>query len=259
MVFCIFMISITSPEHYYQACIFTFPTSTDLTNIPSKLFLCQGLGIGMAVGITYIPALGILSHYFQRRRALALGIATSVGCHPLLFMFTLITELGLCFWRSDSPHYAESFVSRISRVSLRCKNQCWINRWPSHNFLASHETAIPTKYEEGCKYAQQLSDFSLRHSLRYYGFGVSYLLSSVISLTLTGAAERHLSSLVHTTLYFFFNLMLSRTASHLSWPFTQYSGLFCQMTIYPHTTFSIDYDLEWIQCCRPCHPKFACA
>ena len=129
MVFCIFMISVTKPEQYYQACIFTSPTSTDLTNIPPKLFLSQGLGIGIAVGITYIPSIGIISHYFQRRRALALGIATSVGCHPLLFMFTLIiTEPGLCFWRSDSPHYTEFSVSWIRWVSLRCKNQCWIGR-----------------------------------------------------------------------------------------------------------------------------------
>ena len=154
MVFCILMISITTPEHYYQACIFTCPTSTDLTNIPSKLFLSQGLGIGLAVGITYIPALGIISHYFQRRRALALGIAASVGYHLPLFTFTLIIVPGLCFWRSDSSHYAESFVSRISWVSLRCKSQCWIDRWASHNFPASHETAIPTKYEEGRKYTQ---------------------------------------------------------------------------------------------------------
>ena len=161
MVFCLFMISITKPEHYYQACIFTFPTFTDLTNISSKLFLSQGLGTGIAVGIMYIPALGLLSHYFQRRRALALGIATTVGCHSILFIFTLISELGLCFWRSDSPHYAELFVSRISWVSLWSKSERWIDRFPSHNFSVSHETEIPTKYEEGCKYSQRLSGFPL--------------------------------------------------------------------------------------------------
>jgi MFS family permease len=160
----------------------TFPTFTDLTNIPSQLLLSQGLGIGIAVGIMYIPALAILSHYFQRRRALALGIATSVGCRLILFMFTLITEPGLCFWRSGAPYYSELFVSRISWVPLWCKSQCWIDRWPSHNFTVSHETPIPTKYEESPKYFQQLSGFPLRHPLRYYGFRVSYLLSSFNSL-----------------------------------------------------------------------------
>jgi MCP family monocarboxylic acid transporter-like MFS transporter 10 len=199
MVFCILMISITTPEHYYQACIFAFPTSTDITNIPSKLFLSQGLGIGIAVGITYIPALGIISHYFQRRRALALGIAASVGCHPPIIILTLITEPGLCFWRSGSPHYAESFVSRISWVSLRCESQCWIGRWPSHNFPVSHETAIPTKYEEGRKYTQQLSGFPLRYSQRYYGFGVSY---SIVQGYFAHVDRRRRTTLIYSGSYY---------------------------------------------------------
>jgi MFS family permease len=80
MIFCLFMISITAPEHYYQACVSTFLTFTDLTNLIFKLFLAQGLGMGIAVGIMYIPAIGLIPHYFQRHRALALGIATTVGC-----------------------------------------------------------------------------------------------------------------------------------------------------------------------------------
>lgn len=70
-VFCLFMLSITKPEQYYQ------------------VFLCQGLGLGLAIGITYVPCLGVLSHYFRRRRALILGIASSgsaVGgiIHPIM-------------------------------------------------------------------------------------------------------------------------------------------------------------------------------
>jgi len=79
-VFCIFMISISQPEHYYQVLQLTFFTM--IVNNPlslSQLLLSQGFGMGMAVGIMYIPALGVISHYFQKRRALAIGIATSVG------------------------------------------------------------------------------------------------------------------------------------------------------------------------------------
>ncbi|KAH9474434.1 MFS transporter asaE [Psilocybe cubensis] len=70
-VFSLFMVSITQPEHYYQ------------------LFLSQGIGLGLAIGILYVPGLGILSHYFKRRRALAIGIATcgsAVGgaLHPIM-------------------------------------------------------------------------------------------------------------------------------------------------------------------------------
>ncbi|KJA23936.1 hypothetical protein HYPSUDRAFT_137083 [Hypholoma sublateritium FD-334 SS-4] len=69
--FCLFMISISKPEQYYQ------------------LFLAQGLGMGIAIGVMYIPAIGIIAHYFQRRRALAIGFATAgsaVGgaIHPIM-------------------------------------------------------------------------------------------------------------------------------------------------------------------------------
>ncbi|KAG6872566.1 hypothetical protein C0995_008839 [Termitomyces sp. Mi166 len=59
LVFCIFMVSLSQQGQYYQ------------------IFLAQGLGIGTAVGITYVPCVSILSHYFHRRRALAMGIAVS--------------------------------------------------------------------------------------------------------------------------------------------------------------------------------------
>lgn len=44
-----------------------------------KVYLAQGLGVGLGSGITYIPSISILSHYFRRRRALALGIVASVS------------------------------------------------------------------------------------------------------------------------------------------------------------------------------------
>ncbi|KAF8909693.1 major facilitator superfamily domain-containing protein [Gymnopilus junonius] len=79
--FCLFMVSISEAEHFYQ------------------LFLAQGLGLGIAIGLMYIPGLGIISHYFHRRRALAIGIATSgsaVGgaVHPILLNLWFHGSLG---------------------------------------------------------------------------------------------------------------------------------------------------------------------
>lgn len=34
--------------------------------------------MGIAIGLMYIPGLGIISQYFHKRRSLALGIGTSV-------------------------------------------------------------------------------------------------------------------------------------------------------------------------------------
>jgi len=53
------MLSLAQPHHFYQN------------------FLAQGVGMGFAMGMMFMPALGIPSHYFKRRRALAMGIVLS--------------------------------------------------------------------------------------------------------------------------------------------------------------------------------------
>ncbi|KAF9460406.1 major facilitator superfamily domain-containing protein [Collybia nuda] len=70
-VFCLFMLSLSQPGQYYQ------------------VFLTQGLGLGMAIGVTYVPGMALLSQYFHRRRSLVMGIAASgsaVGgaLHPIM-------------------------------------------------------------------------------------------------------------------------------------------------------------------------------
>ncbi|KAJ3981844.1 MFS general substrate transporter [Lentinula detonsa] len=60
-VFCSFMLSLAKPHHYYQH------------------FLAQGLGMGIGMGMLFMPSLSIASHYFRRRRALAMGIILSGG------------------------------------------------------------------------------------------------------------------------------------------------------------------------------------
>ncbi|GLB40213.1 putative MFS general substrate transporter [Lyophyllum shimeji] len=57
--FSLFMLSLAEPHHYYQ------------------VFLSQGLGMGMGIGLTFVPTVSILVHHFERRRALASGIALS--------------------------------------------------------------------------------------------------------------------------------------------------------------------------------------
>ena len=47
-----------------------FQAFNNLTNRPLNLSLAQGLGIGIAVGMTYIPSIGVIPHYFQARRTL---------------------------------------------------------------------------------------------------------------------------------------------------------------------------------------------
>ena len=54
-----------------------------------QVFLAQGLGAGLAMGMTYIPSLSIVSHYFSRRRPIAMGFVaagSSLGAtlHPIM-------------------------------------------------------------------------------------------------------------------------------------------------------------------------------
>lgn len=51
----------------------------DRRSLYPQVFLTQGLGVGLSAGLTYVPGLGIISHWFSKRRALAVGIATSVS------------------------------------------------------------------------------------------------------------------------------------------------------------------------------------
>lgn len=50
------MLSLAKPHHYYQN------------------FLSQGLGMGLAMGILFLPALSITSHYFRVKRSWSMGV-----------------------------------------------------------------------------------------------------------------------------------------------------------------------------------------
>ncbi|KAF8212659.1 MFS general substrate transporter [Mycena galopus ATCC 62051] len=69
--FSLFMLSLCKPQQLYQ------------------IFLAQGLGAGIGSGTMYIPSIAVVSHYFRRRRALAMAIVatgSSLGAavHPIM-------------------------------------------------------------------------------------------------------------------------------------------------------------------------------
>ncbi|KAG1744490.1 MFS general substrate transporter [Suillus occidentalis] len=55
-LFSIFMLSLAKPHQYYQ------------------IFLAQGIGMGIGMGLLFLPAISVTSHYFRRRRAAAMGV-----------------------------------------------------------------------------------------------------------------------------------------------------------------------------------------
>ncbi|KAJ7196427.1 major facilitator superfamily domain-containing protein [Mycena pura] len=79
--FSLFMLSLCKPEKYYQ------------------VFLAHGVGVGLGAGTTYVPSIAIVSHYFRRRRAIAMAIVStgsSLGAvvHPIMLNNTLRSHLG---------------------------------------------------------------------------------------------------------------------------------------------------------------------
>lgn len=79
--FFLFMLSLAKPDGYYQ------------------IFLSQGIGFGVAIGLTNVPAIAVVSHHFQRRRAVAMGIVVagaSLGAilHPIMLNNLINGRLG---------------------------------------------------------------------------------------------------------------------------------------------------------------------
>ncbi|KAG1748625.1 MFS general substrate transporter [Suillus lakei] len=82
--FFLFMLSLAKPNGYYQA---------------SLIFLSQGIGSGVAIGLTNIPSIAVVSHHFQRRRAFTMGLVVagaSVGSilHPIMLNNLINGRLG---------------------------------------------------------------------------------------------------------------------------------------------------------------------
>lgn len=53
------------------------------------MFLAQSIGHGLGAGLMYVPSLAVLSHYFVRRRAMAMsivatGAALGAVVHPIM-------------------------------------------------------------------------------------------------------------------------------------------------------------------------------
>ncbi|GJJ08886.1 hypothetical protein Clacol_003106 [Clathrus columnatus] len=58
-LFSFFMLSLAQPHNYYQ------------------VFLAQGVGVGLGMGLVYLPSVMLGFHYFKRRRGLAVGIIST--------------------------------------------------------------------------------------------------------------------------------------------------------------------------------------
>lgn len=69
---CLFMLSLAHSGQYYQ------------------IFLAQGVGPGLALGLIFVPSVGVVSHYFRARKTFAMGIVISgSSCGGIVFPILL--------------------------------------------------------------------------------------------------------------------------------------------------------------------------
>jgi len=81
MSFSLFMLSFAKPDHLYQ------------------IFLTQGVGLGLAGGMIFVPSIAVISLYFKTKRTLAMtfasaGSAVGAVVHPIIINNLLSSGLG---------------------------------------------------------------------------------------------------------------------------------------------------------------------
>lgn len=102
--FSLFMLSLAQRGQFYQ------------------ILLTQSFGSGIALGLMYVPSMGLISHYFHRRRTLAMTLAASgspIGSiiHPIM-LNNFIKKIGF----ANGVRISAAFVSLLLFVA------CWLMR-----------------------------------------------------------------------------------------------------------------------------------
>jgi len=108
------MLSLSKPHQYYQN------------------LLSQGFGMGISMGLMFLPAISVPAHYFRARRSFAMGLVISgiVSClfHPFPSNFGLLQDpLSVqSYIRYCSITYS-SDLRDSNGVSGNCHR--WSNEW----------------------------------------------------------------------------------------------------------------------------------
>ncbi|KAG1840767.1 major facilitator superfamily domain-containing protein [Suillus tomentosus] len=99
----LFMLSLSKPDQYYQ------------------IFLSQGLGLGIATGLLYIPSVAVISHHFRQRRTLVMTFVvtgSSLGAiiHPIMLNNLLNGPLGF----SNGVRISAGLISLFLLTACLC-------------------------------------------------------------------------------------------------------------------------------------------
>ncbi|EIW74580.1 MFS general substrate transporter [Coniophora puteana RWD-64-598 SS2] len=106
-VFSTFMLSLVQQSQYYQ------------------VFLAQAMGTGIASGFMFAPALSVVSHYFTRRRSLAMGIVMSGSClgaiiYPIMLNNLFNGKVGFA-WGVRATAFMDIGLLAFANVIMKAK------------------------------------------------------------------------------------------------------------------------------------------
>ncbi|KAK7042500.1 MFS general substrate transporter [Favolaschia claudopus] len=120
-LFSFFMLSICQANHYYQ------------------VFLSQGVGMGIGMGLLFVPAVSLPSHYFKAKRSLVMGMAfagSALGgvVFPIILNHLINGPVGF--------HWGIRTVAFITTILLIIGNLLTKPRLPTRKQRAPEDNAV---------------------------------------------------------------------------------------------------------------------
>jgi nitrate/nitrite transporter NarK len=76
-------------------------TAASMARKLAEVYVAYGLGVGLGVGCSYVPAVGAVQRWFVKRRGLASGLAVSgIGVGTLVMPYVASRLIEVLNWRS---------------------------------------------------------------------------------------------------------------------------------------------------------------
>ncbi|KAJ7689733.1 major facilitator superfamily domain-containing protein [Mycena rosella] len=165
------MLSLCKPEQFYQ------------------VFLAQGLGVGIGAGAVYVPSIAIVSHYFQKRRALAMSIVTAGSAlgavvHPIMLNNTLRSSLGFANALDAVTHGISQTFSFYSLVIMNASS--FVGRLSPGFFARRFGILNMVSIASGCGSVLILCMIALNTVASVVLLGVLYGFCAGVFVTLMG-------------------------------------------------------------------------
>jgi MFS family permease len=113
------MLSFAKPNQYYQV-IHALAFLISFSDL-MQIFLPQGVGLGIAIGLLYIPSMAVISHHFRRKRTLVLSfVASGTSLGSIIFPIMLNNLLNGNVGFANGVRASAGLVSGLLLIACLC-------------------------------------------------------------------------------------------------------------------------------------------